>query len=268
MIDTVMALWNREYTGKGVKLFSALLILCISISLLLATESVTGRTPRSNDTYLKNGLNVTEQPATGQANGGGLNPAVLTPTLAPRPYVTAPGGEPQTLTPAATGASNNNPTPPQPSPGADGSPGATPASTPTPTQPPPTPTQVPTPTPTPPPPPPTPTPTPIITPSPTSMGGMTATPAATQTPAAITPAPTSDPPASATSAPAVTAMASATSTLATMAASRNMLLASMTGDLFSSLAENNMQISIGLVTLLTILCQLGIYLLRRRRRQV
>jgi len=291
MIDTVMALWNREYNGKGVKLFSAMLIFCISISLLLVTECVTGSAPGATDSYnLKDGLSATEQATPGQASGGALNPAALTPTLAPLPYATAPA-EPQIPTPAGAGASNSNPASPQPSPGTGGSPtvivtaGATPsampAATPTPTPPPvptPTPTSPPPPTPTSPPPP---TPTPVVMPSPTSMGGMTATPVATQTAAAITPAPTGDPaasitpaptgdPAAATTAtPAVTPMAGATVTLASMATGKDMLLASITGRLFSSLVEGNLEISIGVVTLITMLCQLGIYLLKRSRsRQI
>src|SRR5579863_10527917 len=37
MIDTLMALWNRGYGGKGVMVSIAFLVICISISLLLAT---------------------------------------------------------------------------------------------------------------------------------------------------------------------------------------------------------------------------------------
>jgi hypothetical protein len=62
-------------------------------------------------------------------------------------------------------------------------------------------------------------------------------------------------------------MAGATSTLATMATSRDMLLAGVTGRLFSSLVEDNLEVSIGIVTLITMLCQLGIYLLKHRRRR-
>jgi hypothetical protein len=64
-------------------------------------------------------------------------------------------------------------------------------------------------------------------------------------------------------------MAGATVTLASMATGKDMLLASITGRLFSSLVEGNLEISIGVVTLITMLCQLGIYLLKRSRsRQI
>jgi hypothetical protein len=285
MIDTVMALWNREFTEKGVKLFSVLLALCISISLLLVMED--GPTG-SNHTYaLKNGFNAAQHTNAANASGGVLNPGALTPTLAPQTYVTMPAGLPAPA-PATLGANPDTPTLSPLSSGAGKSPTATAtahaiptgtlATTPTPTLTPPPATGTPSPTSTPTPTPPPPTPTSIVTPTPTSMGGMTATPVATQTPAAstpvatqtpaaITPAPTGNTGATATASPAAAPTPGATSTPSTMASARNILLAGISGRLILALMSNTPAAGISVVTLLTMLSQFALYLAKRRRHQ-
>src|SRR5712692_10716582 len=50
MIDTLMALWNRGYGGRGILVTTAFFLICISISLLLVTvgNSITVLFPHGN----------------------------------------------------------------------------------------------------------------------------------------------------------------------------------------------------------------------------
>src|SRR6266849_2632209 len=50
MIDTLMALWNRGYGGRGILVTIAFFLICISISLLLVTlgSSITSLFPHGN----------------------------------------------------------------------------------------------------------------------------------------------------------------------------------------------------------------------------
>ena len=40
MIDTLMAVWNKGYGGRSIIVFFTFFLICISISLLLATTSL------------------------------------------------------------------------------------------------------------------------------------------------------------------------------------------------------------------------------------
>ncbi|MGI9061512.1 MAG: hypothetical protein ACR2H5_23370 [Ktedonobacteraceae bacterium] len=191
MIDTLMALWNRGYSGRGIMVSLAFALICISISLLLVTvggswASLFAQRP----TYPRRIVGTTNLTATAQASG--IQPvadntvtfqaptstaqpcATLTPRSekTPTTHVSATvyqgGGYPRkpTVTPRRP-RPTPTPTPIRPTP--------TPVTaTPTPTV---TPTVVVTITPTE-----TETPTPVITPTPTNTLTPVVTPTATATP--------------------------------------------------------------------------------------
>ncbi|HVB61409.1 MAG TPA: hypothetical protein VNE61_09480 [Ktedonobacteraceae bacterium] len=203
MIDTLMALWNRGYGGRGVVVAVAFFVICISISLLLITVQGPWAAPinRPKGTLSQRGPLGTAS-ATPVRQTGGVQPVAdntvtiyaPTATTAAQPTSTAvscvtnmvtgqtPTRPAYTPTPVI-----DHPTPiptrPRPTPTATHTPPptATPSPTITPTAtstPPPTPTATSTPTPSPTV---TPSPSPTVTPSPSPTVTPTAVPSATVT---------------------------------------------------------------------------------------
>ena len=202
MIDTLMALWNRGYSGRGIMTFIAFVIICISISLLLITVGGTWTSlflhrPSSNQ---RSSISAADLTATAQAsafqpvadNTATILAPTATPTATSNPCITS---TPHSVrTPAVRGSATARR-------GSGGYPGKP---TPTPTHPRPTPTPIKaTPTPTPTPKPtytpgitPTVTNTPVVTPTDTPTPVVTVTPTPTNTPTpvvTVTPTPTSTP---------------------------------------------------------------------------
>lgn len=215
MIDTLMALWNRGYGGRNIGVFFAFVLICISISLLLATTGVSslfklahGGPPEVQRSFVNAAsLTATAHPspvATTAATTGTTNPCTLTPVVSrtathgarsksgnnfPRQPTATPdqGGLPR-ITPTVNGTSTPRPKP-TPTPTATATPGPTRTATATATAtatvtatasatPTPTATLTPTPMPTE-----TPTPTPATpTPAATPTGITGAPPVATHTP--------------------------------------------------------------------------------------
>lgn len=213
MIDTLMALWNRGYSGRSIMTLMAFVVICISISLLLITvggswSSLFSRGPSPNQ-----GI-ISPADLTATAQGSGFQPiaddtaTILAPTVTPTtdPCIITPSPSGKTplaqvsaTTHSGSGGSgggggsgypgkptvaptqpHRTPTPrPIPTPTKGIIPTATsvliPTATDTPT-PTPTPTDTPTPTPTP-----TDTPTPTPTPTDTATVGITPTDTVTPT---------------------------------------------------------------------------------------
>lgn len=223
MIDTLMALWNRGYGGRGIIVSIVFFVICISISLLLITVQGpwAAGINHSKDTANQATQNTGAFTPTSQSNGiqpiadntVTINDPTSTPTQAPTPKPTsvlctatpAVGHTPTALTyrptntPKTATPTHSRPTP-TPTPRPTSTPAATATASPTATSTPtltPSPTASSTPSPTP-----TATSTPAVTPtstpSPTSTGSPTPTgtitPTATASPAAtITPTATSTP---------------------------------------------------------------------------
>src|SRR5579863_4397755 len=89
MIDTLMAIWNRGYGGRGMLVSLAFLLICISISLLLVTVGSSwsalwfhqGPSNSRSDT-LGTSLTATAQSQLKIATPGGT-PLVYAPTVTP-----------------------------------------------------------------------------------------------------------------------------------------------------------------------------------------
>jgi len=179
MIDTLMALWNRGYSGRGIMVSMAFALICISISLLLVTvgsswASLFAQRP----TYPRSIVGTADLTATAQA--GGIQPvadntvtfqAPPTATAQPCATLTSHSGKTPTTYVSVTAYHGG---------GYPRKPTVTPTRpTPTPIRPTPTPVRA------------TPTPTEVkATVTPTAV--VTITPTATPTPV-ITPTPTNTP---------------------------------------------------------------------------
>lgn len=207
MIDILMALWNRGHGGRNLGVFFAFALICISISLLLATTGtwwfklMHGGPPDNQQTV----LDAASLTATARALPAGTtatvpataNPCSPTPgktatarnkgkgPVPPRSTTTSgPSGLPR-VTPTVKATSTPPPKPtatPPPQPTATRTPTPTPASTPSPT-----PTVTATVTP------PTVTPTPTATVTATPTVTVTTTPAGTPILPTVTPFPTLTP---------------------------------------------------------------------------
>ncbi len=192
MIDTLMALWNRGYSGRGIMVSIAFALICISISLLLVTvggswASLFAQRPT---TYPRSIVGTADLSATAQASG--IQPVAdntvtfQAPTATAQPCATLTprsGKTPATHVSATAYRGGNyprkptvTPTRPRPTPTPIRLTPTPVRATPTPTV---TPTVVVTITP-------TATPTPVITPTPTNTPTPIVTPTATPTPV-ITP---------------------------------------------------------------------------------
>ena len=192
MIDTLMAVWNRGYGGRGIMVTIAFFLICISISLLLVTVGNSWFSSRSLPVKQRSIINAADLTATVQANN--IKPvADDTVTIsAPTATVTAnpcyATGETPTLQVNATRPSGGG--------SSSGSRGrSNPTSPPTHPRPTPTPVRV-TPTPVKATPTPTPRPTPTLTATATNTPTPTVTPTETPTPTATatnTPTPTVTP---------------------------------------------------------------------------
>ncbi|HLJ32932.1 MAG TPA: hypothetical protein VKU38_04740 [Ktedonobacteraceae bacterium] len=193
MIDTLMAIWNRGYGGRGILVSLAFLLICISISLLLVTVgnswsalwSHHGSPARADTTLSAAAMTATAQSQLKVATPGGTplvylptitpttNPCLLTPTTGKASHVL--------ISPTSqhgTGGHSASPTPtptPYPRPTATATPHPRPTNTPAPTA---TPTAIATATGTPPP---TPSPTATATSTPSPTATATDTPTATPT---------------------------------------------------------------------------------------
>lgn len=175
MIDTLMALWNRGYSGRGIMVSVAFALICISISLLLVTvggswAALFARRP----TYPHGIVGTADLTATAQA--GGIQPVAdntvtfqAPPTATTQPCATlTPHSEKTPTTYVSVTAYHGGDYPRKPT--------VTPTHprpTPTPTRPTPTPVRA--------------TPTPMVTP--TVVVTITPTETGTPTPV-ITPTPT------------------------------------------------------------------------------
>ena len=199
MIDTLMALWNRGYGGRGILVTIAFSLICISISLLLVSAGSSwfssGRIPGKHISI----ISAADLTATAQSNNirpVADNTATIyspTATVTANPCYTGtsvvskkPSGQVNATRyrGGSGGSGYRHPTPtlphlrptptpakltPTPTPRRTPTPGVTPTETPTRT-PTPTPTETPTPTRTPTR---TPTPTPGVTPTATPTPGVT-----------------------------------------------------------------------------------------------
>ena len=201
MIDTLMALWNRGYSGRGALVSMTFTIICISISLLLVTGGSWASLFRHGPTAQRSIVSAVNLTATAQSSG--FQPVADNTVTIVAPTITA------TTSPCATVSPSSRKTPSIHSSATayrsgSGYPGRP---TPTPTRPRPTPTPVratPTPQPTP-----TEGSTPTVTPTLTATA--TATPVITPTPTnTATPTPTATP--TDTPTPIVTATVGATAT--------------------------------------------------------
>ncbi len=93
MIDTLMALWNRGYAGRSTGIFFAFILICISISLLLAMTGVSWlfklphEGPPDNQRTFVNAASltttapVTPAGSTATATGTTSRPCSLTPVI-------------------------------------------------------------------------------------------------------------------------------------------------------------------------------------------
>ncbi|TMD59135.1 MAG: hypothetical protein E6I91_20890, partial [Chloroflexi bacterium] len=68
MIDTLMAVWNRGYGGRGILVTIAFFLICISISLLLVTVGNSWFSSRSLPVKQRSIINAADLTATVQAN--------------------------------------------------------------------------------------------------------------------------------------------------------------------------------------------------------
>ena len=195
MIDTLMAIWNRGYGGRGILVSLAFLLICISISLLLVTVGNSwsalwhhnGPPVAQGNTISSAALTATAQSQL-KVSTTGATPLIYPPTVAPTT-------NPCLLTSTA-GKTSRSAIPPTVHQGSGGY-----FASPTPTsRPRPTPTATPRPRPTA-----TPLPTPTVTPTATATATSTPTPTvtATSTPT-VTPTPTITPTGTATSTPTPT----------------------------------------------------------------
>ncbi|MEO8973941.1 MAG: hypothetical protein ABI406_20325 [Ktedonobacteraceae bacterium] len=195
MIDTLMAIWNRGYGGRGILVSLAFLLICISISLLLVTVGNSWSAlwfhqvpDATRSDTLGATLTATAQTPIKVATPGGTS-IVYAPTITPTTnpcLLTATTGKASHAVASTTaqlgtgGGYTATPTSvPHPRPTATATPHPLPTSTPVPL---PTPTAITTATSTP-----VPTPTPTLTPTPLPSPTATATSTATPTP---TPSPT------------------------------------------------------------------------------
>jgi hypothetical protein len=207
MIDTLMALWNRGYSGRGIMVSTAFALICISISLLLVTVGGSWAALfAQKPSYPRSIVATPDLTATAQTSG--VQPVAdntvtfQAPTSTPQPCATlTPHNGKTPIAYVSVTANHGGVYPRKP--------------TVTPTRPHPTPSPIrPTPTPTIAIPtttstvvvPPTATSTPLITPTPSSTSTPVVTPTATPTPI-ITPTPTNTP------TPVVTPTAGATPTI-------------------------------------------------------
>jgi hypothetical protein len=228
MIDTLMAIWNRGYGGRGILVALAFLLICISISLLLVTAGNSwsalwhhdGPPVAQGTTISAASLTATAQSQL-KASTASVTPVIHPPTVAPTSnpclltstvektsrFTITPtvyqGGGGYLASPTPTSRPRPMPTAtPRPHPTATPSP--TPAVTPTATA---TATSTPTPAVTA-----TNTPTPTVTPTPTGTATGTPTPTISPTPTGVatgTPTPSVTP----TSIPTATPTIGATSTV-------------------------------------------------------
>lgn len=170
VIDTLMAIWNRGYGGRSAMVFSSFVLICISISLLLATTRLSwlallpqggapGNQPGGNRGYVNQTAQANNSTPTidataesRPATGAGANACLLTPlpskTPAARGTLVAPGtgqkstGSGSSTAPGTSGSGGAHPTPtpnrpvtptprPKPTPPVTPSPGGTPTPVPT-----------------------------------------------------------------------------------------------------------------------------------------
>lgn len=275
MIDTLMALWNRGYGGRGVIVAIAFFVICISISLLL----ITVQGPWAAQVKRPQGM-LSQRGPTGGASMtptrpvSGIQPVADNTVTIYAPTTTAMAQATSTATSCVTAqATGQTPTRPisTPSPVIDHPtpiptrprPTPTPTHTPQPTATP-SPTMIPTPTSTP-----SPTPSPTATPSPTPTNTPTPSPTATITPSptpTVTPLPT----ASAT----VTAVSSPTSPIIPLSAKRTLCAQTEAGDTLDAsgngpigaIIVRDLWIVLGGSALGTALFYLSVYWLTRRKK--
>src|ERR1700693_4513198 len=90
MIDTLMAIWNRGYSGRGILVSLAFLLICISISLLLITVGNpwfalwhhNGPSVAHGNTISAAALTATAQSQL-KVSTTGATPLIYPPTVAP-----------------------------------------------------------------------------------------------------------------------------------------------------------------------------------------
>src|SRR6266702_1583128 len=199
MIDTLMALWNRGYGGRGILVTIAFSLICISISLLLVSAGSSWFSSGGRGLPGKHISIISAGDLTATAQSNNIRPVAdntatiyspsptVTPNLCSTTYVVSKTRSVQVKATRYRGSSGGSgyhrptPTPPHsrttptpvkatptPTPGRTPTPGVTPTETPTKT-PTPTPTETPTKTP-------TPTVRPTETPTPTVTATKTLTP--------------------------------------------------------------------------------------------
>src|SRR6266480_4789193 len=190
MIDTLMALWNRGYGGRGILVTIAFSLICISISLLLVSAGSSWFSSGGQRLPAKHISIISAGDLTATAQSNNIRPVAdntvtiysPTATVTANPCSTTTFIESKTPLVQANatryrGSGHYRPTPTPPHS----------RTTPTPVKATPTPTPMRTPTPTvtatk------TPTPTPTVTPTPTETATVTPTPTPTVTPT-VTPTP-------------------------------------------------------------------------------
>src|SRR5437588_5705808 len=198
MIDTLMALWNRGYGGRGILVTIAFSLICISISLLLVSAGSSWFSSGGQRLPAKHISIISAGDLTATAQSNNIRPVADNTVTIYSPTATVPANPCSTTTFVesktplvqanatryrGSGHYRPTPTPPHsrttPTP-VKATPTVRPTNTPTPTAtatetPTPTPTETPTKTP-------TPTPTATATETPTSTETATTTPTETPTP--------------------------------------------------------------------------------------